>query len=127
MSKPLIFESVTIGSNTYKLTNADATEISNEMEKLMVDDGQEIPSSVLGGLTVPIYDLDVQTDPNVLMDSTVDPDTDLTTMTLDGASGSSTISIADVYVCGVLKFDQPSPYVELKAQRRASGSPITIT
>lgn len=126
-SNPFIFESVTIGSNTYELTDSDNIEISNEAEKLVVDDGQEIISSLSGGFNVPIFDLDVLTDPNVLTDSDVDPANDKTTIVLDGAAGSSTLTITDVYVTGVLMFDRPSPYVMLSVTRKASGSPITIS
>lgn len=126
-SKPLIFDSVTIGANTYELTDSENIEIPNEAEKLTVDAAQEIISSILSGLKIPIFDLAVLTDAGVLTDSDVDPATDKVTLTLNGAAGSSTVSITGVYVTGVLMFDRPSPYVQLSAQKRGSGSTITLT
>lgn len=126
-SNPLIFDSVTIGTNTYELMDSDNIDISNEAEKLTVDNAQEIISSITSGFTIPIFDLGVQNDANVLMDANVDPATDKTTITLNGAAGSSTLEIASVYVTGCLKFDRPSPYVELSVQIKSAGSNVTIS
>jgi hypothetical protein len=126
-SNPLIFESVTIGSNTYELMDSDNIEISNESEKLTVDNAQEIISGITSGFTIPIFDLSVQSDDKVLMDADVDPSTDKTTVTLNGAAGSASLELANVYVTGNLKFDRPSPYVELSLQIKSAGQNITIS
>lgn len=126
-SNPLIFESVTIGSNTYELMDSDNIDISNEAEKLTVDNAQEIISGITSGFTIPIFDLDVQNDSAVLMDADVDPSTDKSTITLNGAAGSSSLEIANVYITGNLMFDRPSPYVELSVQIKSAGQNITIS
>lgn len=127
VSDPLIFDSVTIGSNTYNLTDSDNINISNEAEKLTVDNAQEIISGVESGMEVPIFDLAVQNDSNVVMDSDVSADgSDETTITLNGATGSSSVEIANVIVTGELKFDRPSPYVQLSVNIKAGSSQISI-
>lgn len=126
-SKPLNFESVTIGGTTHELMDTESAEISNEAEKLTVDASQEVISSVLSGLQFMLYDLSVMENASVLTDSVVDPDTDKTTVSLNGAQGSSTITITDVYVTGVLDFSNPSPAAAISLQRRGSGSTLTIS
>jgi len=132
VSDPLIHESVSIqdvggaNSTTYELTDSDNVEITNEAEKLTVDNAQEILSGLTSGMTVPIFDLAVQSDAHVLMDSNVDPANDKSEIVLNGGSGSSSIKISDVYITGVLKFDRPSPYVELSVQAKGSSAQVTI-
>jgi hypothetical protein len=107
--------------------DSDNIEISNESEKLTVDNAQEIISGITSGFTIPIFDLSVQSDDKVLMDADVDPSTDKTTVTLNGAAGSASLELANVYVTGNLKFDRPSPYVELSLQIKSAGQNITIS
>lgn len=132
VSDPLIFESVTVedsgGGNatTYELMDSDNVEITHEGEKLTVDNAQEILSGLTGGMTVPCFDLGVQSDAHVLQDSDVDPATDKSRITLDGGSGSSSVQIDDVYVTGILKFDRPSPYVELSVQSKGASAQVSI-
>jgi len=126
-SKPLIFQSVDVGGTTYELIDADNVEISNEIEELMVDNQQSIISGITGSISVPVFDLSVQNDSAVITDSNVDPATDKTNLTLNGATGSSTVSLSNVYVTAVLKFDRPNPYVLLKATLKASSSQLSIT
>lgn len=125
VSDPLIFESVTIGGNTYNLMDSDNIEINNEAEKLTIDNMQEIISGVESSMTIPVFDLSVQSDANVIMDSDVS-NADETTITLDGASNSSSVQISNVIVTGVLKFDRPSPYVELSASIKGESAQISI-
>lgn len=125
MSKPLIFESVTIDGNTYELRDEDGTEIGNEVEKVLVDNGLEIPASYLSSLTIPIFDLDVSSD--LLLSTDIDPATDKVTISLNGASGSSTVTLEDVYPVGCLKFDKPLPYYEVTAQAKGASAPISVS
>lgn len=132
VSDPLIFESVTIadvgGGNatTYELTDSDNIEITHEGEKLTVDNAQEILSGLTGGMTVPCFDLSAKADSHVLSDSDVDPATDKAQITLDGGAGSSSVRIDDVFVIGILKFDRPSPYVELSVQSKGASEQVSI-
>lgn len=132
VSDPLIFESVTIedsgGGNatSYELMDSDNVEISNEAEKLTVDNAQELISGLTSGMTVPIFDLAVQNEAHVLMDSDVDPANDKSRITLDGGSGSSSVQIDGVYITGVLKFDRPQPYVQLSVQIKGASAQVSI-
>lgn len=127
VSEPLIFDSVTVGGTTYELTDSDNIEINNEAEKLTVDNAQEIIAGVESGMMVPVFDLSVQSDSAVLMDANVDPATDKQTISLNGAQGSATVTIPNVYITGELKFDRPRPYVMLTVNVKASASQITIS
>jgi len=132
VSDPLIFESFSIqdagGSNseTFELMDSDNVEITNEAEKLTVDNAQEIISGLTSGMTVPCFDLAVQSDPHVIMDSQVDPTSDKAEIVLNGASGSAGVKISGVYVTGVLKFDRPSPYIQLSVQIKGASAQVSI-
>lgn len=132
--KPLIFTGILVSSNTtnvegsspvtYDLVDDDNITITNELEEAIVEGGQTIIQAFNQGIEAITYDLDVLSDANVSVNSTI---VAKGSIRLIGATGSVNVTILNTRISAMRPLnDLRRDHAMVKATL-TSTSGITVT
>ena len=130
-SKPLIFSSIAIsdaGANTnsisYTTHEVDSRELGIEDVETMVDDGQTLIDAYDGSIVVHVFDDAVMSDAHVQSNSTP---VAACRITFTGASGASTVVFDNVRVSARQDFTLNRVSYRLRATKRTTAQPFTVS
>lgn len=99
----LIFDSATIGSDTLNGITVDGLEISKEATTVEIEDGRVLNESFTGSITIRSVNTTFADGGDILSTGALSSDGTIpakTTITLNGAGSSPSITLTNVYVMG---------------------------
>jgi len=116
VTKTLIFDKVTVSGVDYTLHLTENAEVTIEPLTDVVDDGQTLVSAYDVSFSVDVYDTDALSGANIYVDASTDPQK--TNIVFSGVSSAQTITITNVYVNAIKKFDSNRLAVNLSGTKR---------
>lgn len=127
----LIFDSVDIGTDTISGITVEGLEISKEANTVEIEDGQTINESFTGSITIRTIQTTIDgAATDILSLATVSADGSVptkTTITLNGAGSSESITLANVYVMGHRDFSNGRVETVLTATKVSTSQAVIDT
>lgn len=117
ITKTLIFDKVTVGTTDYTLHLSENAEVTIEPLTDVVDDGQTLVSAYDVSFSVDVYDTDTLSASDIYKDATTSPTK--TNIVFSGAGSAATLTITNVIVNAIKKFDGNRLAVNLSGTKRA--------
>lgn len=127
----LIFDSVTIGSNTISGITVEGLEISKTANTVEIEDGQILNESFTGSITIrtikTVFDggsTDILTAADISADGSIPTKA---TITLNGVSPSPNVALSNVYIMGHRDFSNGRVETVLTATRVSTSQAVVDT
>lgn len=126
----LIFASATIGSDTLNGVTVEGLEISKEANTVEIEDGRTLNESFTGSITIRSIETNFADGGDILTTGAVSGNGSIpskTTITLNGAGSSDSITLTNVYVMGYRDFSNGRVETVLMATKASTSQAVIDT